>query len=378
MTTTTVDERTRRVATAVREHDASLAVLSGYDTVAYASGLDVTQELGAPFVSGGADIALVDADGQIWLLVPRMRRGAAEASRADHVIDYGTDSIIDVPLWQHYRDGLARLLEAAGARSGARVLVEPDTLSGVAAELLRERGLHSLDATAALQQLRKTKTAEELAVLRRGAALTSQAQRLAKTVSVPGRTELEAFADIRAVWDAATGSRSEVTGDYISGVERTAGIMGWATDRVLREGDPIIVDLAPRLDGYWGDSANTLFIGEPPAEFRRMHAAVKRALLAGIEAVRPGVDVGELDALVRRVLDEDGLSYPHHTGHSVGTASHEFPSIVPGATERLEQDMVILLEPGSYAPGVGGVRLEWMLRVSADGAEVLSDFPLEW
>ncbi|GAA3940333.1 Xaa-Pro peptidase family protein [Microbacterium soli] len=370
------DERTARVAGMVAEQNAHAALLTGYDSIAYAAGLRVSQELGAPFVAGGPDALVVSPAGEMWLLVPRMRGSSARESRADHVIEYGTDSLIDVPLWQHYREGLGRLLDAAGLRAGT-LLVEPDTLSATAAELIALRDLERLDATAALQQVRKTKTAVELEVIRRGAALTSTAQRRAAEAVRPGRTELECFAEVRAVWDDAIGGRCEVTGDFISGIDRTAGVVGWASDRVIREGDPVIVDLAPRMDLYWGDSANTLFVGEPGAEFLRMHRAVSSALQAGVDATRPGLSVGELDRIVRSTVERAGYTYPHHTGHSVGTASHEFPSIVPGAGEPLEPDMVILLEPGAYVPGIGGVRLEWMLAVTGTGAEVLSAFPLD-
>jgi Xaa-Pro aminopeptidase len=310
-----------------------------------------------------------------------MRAGAARASRADHVVEYGDDTLGAVAPATAYAAALRGLLAGAPGGAGAAgvrgVLVQPDSLTAPVAELLRERGHRLVDATDALRTARKVKTAEELAALRRCAALTSAAQRRARAAARPGRTELEAFADVRAVWDGDLGHRCEVTGDFVSGVERTAGVVGWATDRVLREGDPVIADLAPRLDGYWGDSAATFVLGEPTARLRSMHAAVRRALDAGLAALRPGVTAGALDEVVRSVLARDGHTYPHHTGHSVGTASHEFPTISPGVDVPLEEDMVVLLEPGAYDPEAGGVRLEWMVRVRADGAEVMSDFSLD-
>ncbi|WP_159796119.1 M24 family metallopeptidase [Puerhibacterium puerhi] len=377
---TTLDERTARVAAAVRSAEASFAVLSGYDAVFYATGMLVSQELGVPFVAGGPDLAVVSPEGETWLVVPRMRAGAARASRADHVVEYGDDTLGALAPATAYAAAVRGLLDGAPgeALGGAgRVLVQPDSLTAPVAELLRERAHRLVDATDALRTARKVKTAEELAALRRCAGLTSAAQRRAREVALPGRTELEAFADVRAVWDGDVGHRCEVTGDFVSGVERTAAVVGWATDRVLREGDPVIADLAPRLDGYWGDSAATFVLGEPTARLRAMHAAVRGALDAGLTALRPGVTAGALDDVVRAALARDGYAYPHHTGHSVGAASHEFPTIAPGVDVPLEEGMVVLLEPGAYDPEVGGVRLEWMVRVGADGAEVMSDFALD-
>lgn len=368
-----LDERTARVARLTRAAGASFAVLSGYDAVFDATGLRVPQELGVPFVSGGPDLALVAPDGETWLVVPRMRAGAAHASRADHVIEYGDDTLGLEPLAPRYLSGVRAALAALPARGD--VLIQPDSLTLPVAEALRERGHDLRDITDPLRRARMVKTPAERAALQRCADLTSAAQRVARQAARAGRTELEVFADIRAVWDRAVGHRSEVTGDFMTGIERTAAIVGWATDRVLREGDPVIADLAPRLDGYWGDSASTFVLGEPDPRLRAMHAAVRGALDAGIAAVRPGITAAALDAVVRGAMP--GFTYPHHTGHSVGAASHEFPTISPGVEVPLEEGMVILLEPGAYDPEVGGVRLEWMIRVGADGAEIMSDFPLD-
>ena len=86
---------------------------------------------------------------------------------------------------------------------------------------------------------------------------------------------------------------------------------------------------------------------------------------------------GELDAEVRAVLTREGLRDPLHIGHGIGTGSHEWPRIVPGHPGRIEEDMVLMVEPGGYDPAIGGVRLEWMLHVTADGCEVLSPFAHE-
>lgn len=369
----TLDERAGRVAQVTRAAGASFAVLSGYDAVFYATGLLVPQELGVPFVAGGPDLALVAPDGETWLVVPRMRAAAARASRADHVVEYGDDTLGLEPLAARHAAAVEAALGALPATGD--VLIQPDSLTLPVADLLRSRGHGLADITDPLRRARLVKTPAELEALQRCADLTSAAQRRAREAAVPGRTELEVFSDIRAVWDAGVGHRSEVTGDFMAGVERTAAIIGWATDRVLREGDPVIADLAPRLDGYWGDSASSFVLGEPSPRYRAMHAAVRAALDAGLEAVRPGITAGDLDAAVRAALP--GFAYPHHTGHSVGAASHEFPTISPGIDVPLEEGMVILLEPGAYDPEVGGVRLEWMIRVGAHGAEVMSDFPLD-
>ena len=166
-----------------------------------------------------------------------------------------------------------------------------------------------------------------------------------------------------------------VAGDLMSGIDSTAAIGGWPTDRVIREGDPILCDLAPRARGYWGDSCNTIVVGEAPAGFDALYRATQEAVETAIDSVRPGITVGDLDATMRAVFDRHGVVDPIHMGHSIGTSVHEWPRIVPGEPAVLREGMVLMLEPGAYAAGVGGVRLEWMYLVTASGNEVLSGFP---
>ena len=140
---------------------------------------------------------------------------------------------------------------------------------------------------------------------------------------------------------------------------------------LLAEGDLVLCDLVPRRDGYWGDSCATFAIGEPSASARRHHRAAADALARAIEAVRPGVVAGDIDALART-----GLDYPHHTGHGLGDDLPRGAANRPGQPTVLEAGMVIALEPGSYGDGEG-VRVEQIVLVTDDGCEVLSGHDLE-
>jgi Xaa-Pro aminopeptidase len=165
--------------------------------------------------------------------------------------------------------------------------------------------------------------------------------------------------------EAAAGERLSLLCDFASG-ERTAEVGGPPGSRTLREGDLAIVDLVPRLAGYFGDSCATVALGDVPAEVRDAHARCAEALERGLAALAPGRVAGDIDALLR-----EGLDYPHHTGHGVGVAPHEEPRIVPGSETVLEPGMVVALEPGTY-PGPWGLRVERLALVTADGCEVLS------
>ena len=105
-----------------------------------------------------------------------------------------------------------------------------------------------------------------------------------------------------------------------------------------------------------------------------MYEAVRESQQAAIDAVRPGVSVGTVDAAARKVLRKAGLGryFTHSTGHGVGLEIHEAPRVADGQSEVLQPGMVITIEPGVYFPGKWGVRIEDMVAVTASGCEVLT------
>ena len=107
---------------------------------------------------------------------------------------------------------------------------------------------------------------------------------------------------------------------------------------------------------------------------RRAYEAVRDAQQAAIDAVRPGIAVGEVDAAARKVLRKAGLGryFTHSTGHGVGLEIHESPRVGDGQKEILQPGMVITIEPGVYFPGKWGVRIEDMVAVNAGGCEVMT------
>jgi len=220
------------------------------------------------------------------------------------------------------------------------------------------------------------KTADEVAALRRCADVTSIGQRAALAGTRAGRTELEVFAEIRLAMETAAGGRVCVAGEYSAGADRAAAVFDWPRNEVLEAGDPVVVDIAPRVAGYWGDSCNTLVVGGAPSDAQQR---VLRAAQAGIEeacaALRPGITAAAFDAGVRAaVVRAGGADYAHHTGHGIGCSVHENPRLVPGDTTVLAPRMVIMVEPATYLPDVASARLEWMFLVTDDGNEVLSRF----
>jgi Xaa-Pro dipeptidase len=264
-------------------------------------------------------------------------------------------------------------LEALGAPR--ELAVDLASLPGrLAVELLR-RGAELADVGSALRAARAVKDEDELDALRAVTRIADAGQAAARSRLAAGRQELEMWAEVRADMEAAAGGRIPVLADFVTG-EQTAAVGGLPGERSVGEEDLLLVDLVPRLGGYWGDSCATVAVAEAPEDVRRAHRAATEALDRGLEALRPGTRTGELDAVVRGTVERAGGSYPHHTGHGLGTSFHEEPRIIPGSDRVLEPGMVVALEPGFYAES-WGVRVERVAVVTDDGAEVLSGHSIE-
>jgi len=134
-----------------------------------------------------------------------------------------------------------------------------------------------------------------------------------------------------------------------------------------------MLDFVARLDGYWGDNTDMHPVGTMSEPLAGAYRTAREALQSGIDAVRPGQPAGEIDGRMRAFVRRAGFDpYPHHSGHGIGTSYHEEPRIVPYNTNPLRPGMVLALEPGIYLPGIGGVRVEDVVLVTDDGAEVLT------
>jgi Xaa-Pro aminopeptidase len=360
-----VDERRERVLAALADAGAGWALLTTAASVTYATGH--VPAPGSPF-DGGPPLAVITRDGGVALVVADLDEADA-AARADQVVAYHAfmPPARSRRLEQAYVGAVASAIEAVGASGTPAVEIRtlPASLAGSLAD--------AVAVDAALEQARLTKTAAEVEVLRRAAGLTAVGQQALYDALAPGVTELELFGAIRLAMEAAAGGQLQLSADLLSG-ERTLDVMGPPGPRRLQEGDPVICDLVPMVDGYWGDSCTTPVAGEPTAEFARLHAAVKRALEHAAEILRPGMTAGELDAAVRGVVEREGYRNPIHSGHGIGVDSVEAPRIVPGDPTPLEPGMVLMLEPGGVLEGVAAARLEWMFLVTDDGAETMSPF----
>jgi Xaa-Pro aminopeptidase len=154
---------------------------------------------------------------------------------------------------------------------------------------------------------------------------------------------------------------------------------GLASDRKIRTGDLIVFDWGCRWKGYPSDITRMVVVGAADQRQKEIFQIVRDAQRKALDAVRAGVSVAELDRIARNHINDAGYGseFSHPLGHGLGLDVHSFPRVTQSLDYRLPADTVITIEPGIYIPGWAGIRLEDDVRVTPDGAEILTSLPRE-
>jgi Xaa-Pro aminopeptidase len=132
------------------------------------------------------------------------------------------------------------------------------------------------------------------------------------------------------------------------------------TDRVIAAGEPVVIDIGARVNGYCSDVTRTICIGAEDTTFRRIYDIVLGAQLTALATLQIGMSGEQADRLARTVIEQAGYgdAFGHGLGHGVGLAPHEMPRLGTKSTDVLNDGMVFTVEPGIYLSGWGGVRIE--------------------
>jgi len=272
-------------------------------------------------------------------------------------------------------DGPAQALAGALAAVGAspRKLSLDETMRADHALMLldalpdAERGL----AGAEVGALRQIKDAAEIDALRDNARIADKAQATVRAALRPGVTEAEMVQVARDAF-AAEGARCEFA--IVGFGQNSAYPHHHSGSRALQTGDVVLVDIGARKGDHVSDITRMAAFGTPPEGYDDVHAVVEAAVVAALNAARPGVPAHAVDDAARGVITEAGYGayFTHRTGHGLGTEVHEPPYMTATNTRLLEAGMVFTIEPGIYLPGRFGIRLEEVAVVTSDGAEILS------
>jgi Xaa-Pro aminopeptidase len=219
-----------------------------------------------------------------------------------------------------------------------------------------------------VEALRMIKDQGEIELLARACSMTDQAFEAVLGAIEPGRTEREVAIRLERTMidlgaDGPAFDTIVASGPHAAIPHHSPG------DRALQRGDLVVIDFGARYHGYHADMTRTVCLGPPEPWQRELHELVAKAQLAGVAAVQPGVDAGDVDAAARSIIEAAGHGghFGHGLGHGVGLEVHEAPLLGPGRTGKLQELVPVTVEPGIYLPGKGGVRVEDIVVVRAAG-----------
>jgi len=230
--------------------------------------------------------------------------------------------------------------------------------------------------TNVIAELRHIKDDVELAITRQAVAIAEQGFIALLPQIVPGMTENECASllahEMRKRGAAGTSF------DTIIGARTNSSLPHYRPGQVaFRSREALLIDWGARYKGYCSDLTRMVFIGGVPPIYKKIYPVVLEAQLAAIAAIAPGKTGKEVDAAARDLITKAGYGpqFGHGTGHSVGREIHESVSLSRLGQITLKPGMIVTVEPGIYLPGMGGVRIEDDVLVTAHGYEVLSTLP---
>ncbi len=225
------------------------------------------------------------------------------------------------------------------------------------------------------QSLRASKSEGEIATIRRAVDLADLAMDEAYRVVRPGMSERR-LAWLLEVFMRERGAEALAFDIIVGAGENGALPHHRASERIIGEGEPIVIDMGCVMDGYCSDLTRTFSLGPAvDSDYDRVYGIVDAANRAAVAGLRPGMTGKAGDALARDVIAAAGHGdhFGHSLGHGVGLAVHEGPRLSPLADDViLPVSAVVTVEPGVYLPGRFGVRIEDMVVLRDGGAELLT------
>ena len=317
--------------------------------------------------TGSAGLLLVEEAGSVFFTDVRYDTQAHDQVKAARVVIARKAVLPCLGEWLGVRRKRARGW-TIGIEAEHFTIAEKRRLTKV-----RPAGVRLKDAPSIVERARMIKDADELQRIHAAVALGAKLFDRAVEVLRPGVKETDVAAEMELA--ARRGGAEEMSfPTIIASRARSALPHGRASGLAIAPGGFVVCDFGVILSGYCSDQTRTVWVGPVSKDARQAYEAVREAQQAAIDAVRPGIPVGEVDAAARKVLRKAGLGryFTHSTGHGVGLEIHESPRVANGQPEILQPGMVITIEPGVYFPGKWGLRIEDMVAVTAGGCEVIT------
>ncbi|MFO7697932.1 MAG: Xaa-Pro peptidase family protein [Anaerolineae bacterium] len=237
-------------------------------------------------------------------------------------------------------------------------------------------GIELVPTSMIVEELRAVKEPDELAAIERAVAVSDAAITYMMDTIRPGMTERQVSWELE-VHMRTHGAEALAFATIAAAGPRSAMSHAVPTDRPIQAGEPMVIDMGARVDGYLSDITRSFCVGHASDQYLEVWDLVLQAQLAGERGIHAGMTGIEADALARSLIYGAGYEgkFGHGLGHGVGLAIHEDPRASFTSTTPLPEGMVLTVEPGIYLPGWGGIRIEDMIVVGATESHVLTQAP---
>ncbi len=355
-------ERLRRLRASLRRRKIDALLVTEPGNRRYLSGYSA----GDHGIGESSGVLLIPASGDPYLLTDSRFKLQADDETSGFTIKL-------------YRKGLFPLLKQLLPDLGIHRLAfeshyflhaSVEKLTGILAKVVVEL----VPTTGIIERMRAVKSEEEIGLIKQSVLLNERVFQLVYSTIEPGMTEIEIALALELTMRelGAEGASFETIVAFGTNAARPHAV---PTDRILASGDIVLVDMGLVLKGYCSDMTRTFIAGKPGDTYLERVRVVRKAQLAGVEAIRAGVRCCDVDRAARSIIENAGYGrfFGHGLGHGVGLAVHEAPGVSPRVRKKLRTGMVVTVEPGIYLPEWGGIRLENMVVVRETGCEVLNE-----
>jgi Xaa-Pro aminopeptidase len=224
-----------------------------------------------------------------------------------------------------------------------------------------------------IESLRAIKETSEVDFIKQAAAISDAAIDYVKENLEAGKTEIEIACKLEQLlrWNGSQPIPFDV---IVASGPNAALPHARPSSRLIKNGEPVIIDLGAAVEGYVSDISRTICLGEANDTFKKLYGIVLEAQQAATDGIREGISAIQADKMARRVIKQAGYEkeFGHSLGHGLGLSVHEKPYISSMSKDKLRNNMVFTIEPGIYIPNWGGIRIEDTVMLKNGKIELLS------
>lgn len=358
-------ERLKRLQQHLKKENCDLLLIEDVTNIYYMTGLELSMGK-----------LLVDSDNACLVVDSRYYENCQKQS--PFPVQLLQENAIED--WICQRTSLSRIGFDSSKTSYERYLEIKKQMHALKKRLGGSKALKLVAINAPLRMLRCIKDAEEIALMKTAADLGSEGFDFLCNSLAPGISELQLALELDIFWKRK-GSKALAFDPIIAFGPNSSMPHYKPANRRLKEGDCVLLDIGVNVRHYHSDMTRVVFFGQRSKKMQEIYDIVREAQQRALQLCKPGTPIKALDAAARGYIAEKGYGerFTHNLGHGVGLEIHEAPMLSqkgPDKNIKLQEGMVITIEPGIYLPDIGGVRLEDCVAITANGYENLTKRPV--